>query len=297
MAGTIDNSNMMTQLNSGFAVAGGDAGHQAKDNNGGVGAPNTFIEYLHDKNQVKAWIHNAISLFTPTAKDLVKAYYGRAARYNYYNGCSTGGAQGFALAQLHPELFDGIIAGSPAPWYSHLMLSTLWNTLVTNSTFSYLSQDLLSFITSKVLDSCDGLDGVIDRLIEDPLKCQFDINTLLCSSSTVGNESCLTESQLVAVRSIYDGPPVSNTTGEIYPGLAFGSETMWLGQERELSDVFAIPTLQNLAFDNIRYDFSNFNWDSGVEEVDRNAGQYIDEISVDLRPFKNRGGKMMVTQG
>lgn len=74
MARKIDNSNMMTQPNSGFAVAGGDAGHQTANNNGGNGAPNTYIEYLHDKNQVEAWIYNAISLFTPAAQNLVQAY-------------------------------------------------------------------------------------------------------------------------------------------------------------------------------------------------------------------------------
>jgi hypothetical protein len=35
------------------------------------------------------------------------------------------------LAQYHPELFDGIVAGSPGNWYSHLALSFLWNGLKT----------------------------------------------------------------------------------------------------------------------------------------------------------------------
>lgn len=297
MAGVIDFANMMTQLNTGFAVAGGDAGHQAANNNNGNGAPNTYIEYLHDANQVKAWIHNAISLFTPVAKHLVNEYYSKPAKYSYYNGCSTGGAQAFALAQLHPELFDGIIGGSPAPWYSHLMLATLWNTQVANSSASYLPQSVLNFTTSKVLDACDALDGVTDRLIEDPLKCEFNISSLLCNSSTVVNSTCLTPSQLETVKAIYAGPPTSNITGEIYPGLCFGSEIEWLGQEQQLSDIFAIPTLQNLAFHDADYDLSKFDYNTQVAQVDQNAGQYIDEISVNLTAFRKRGGKMLVTQG
>ncbi|KAH8808620.1 tannase and feruloyl esterase [Xylogone sp. PMI_703] len=289
MAGTIDYSNMMTQLNAGFAVAGGDAGHQAANNNNGNGAPNTFIPYLHDTNQVKAWIHNAISLFTPVAKELTREYYGKSPQYSYYNGCSTGGAQGFALAQLHPELFDGIIAGSPAPWYSHLMIATLWSTFVTNSSASYLPQSVLNFTTSKVLDACDALDGVTDRLIEDPLKCEFDIDSLLYNDTYVVNST--------SVKAIYAGPPVSSVTGYVYPGLSFGSEIMWLGQEAQLSNIFAIPTLQNLAFHDSNYDLSKFDWNASVGIVDQNAGQYIDEISVNLKKFKQRGGKMMVTQG
>lgn len=88
--------------------------------------------YLHDKAQVTAWIHDAISLFTPAAKALTASYYGKAARYAYYYGCSTGGAQGFAVAQYYPGLFDGIVAGSPGNWYSHLALSFLWNAQHTN---------------------------------------------------------------------------------------------------------------------------------------------------------------------
>jgi hypothetical protein len=129
MAGTIDYAGMLTQLNSGmgFAVAGGDAGHRASDNNGGGGEAGVYLPYLHDKEQINAWIHDAISLFTPAAKALTAAYYGKDASHSFYAGCSTGGAQGMALAQYHPDLFDGIVAGCPGNWYSHLALSFLWN--------------------------------------------------------------------------------------------------------------------------------------------------------------------------
>jgi hypothetical protein len=143
MAGTIDTLNMITQLNAGlgFAVAGGDAGHLASTNNEGGGAPGVHLPYLHDKSQVKAWIHNAISFFTPAAQALAEAYYGASAKYSYYDGCSTGGAQGYALAQYHPELFDGIFAGSPGNWYSHLALSFLWNAQQTNVGPAWLNED------------------------------------------------------------------------------------------------------------------------------------------------------------
>lgn len=112
-------------------IPSGDSGHLAADNNGGTGAPGVYLPYLHDVNQVRAWIHNAISILYQPSKSLVHQYYGSPARYSYYVGCSTGGAQGFALAQFHPELFDGIYAGSPGNWYSHLALSFLWNDLKT----------------------------------------------------------------------------------------------------------------------------------------------------------------------
>ena len=100
-------------------------------NNDGSGAPGVYLPYLHNQDEVDAWIHNAISLFTGPTKSLVKSYYKKAIDFSYYVGCSTGGAQGFFLAQCHPGLFDGIIAGSPGNWYSHLALSFLWNGLKT----------------------------------------------------------------------------------------------------------------------------------------------------------------------
>ena len=150
MAGVIDYANMVSQLNAGmgFAVAGGNAGHLAPDNNEGGGAPGVYLPYLHDVAQVTAWIHDAISLYTPAAKILTAAYYRQPARHSYYDGCSTGGAQGFALAQYHPDLFDGIVAGSPGNWYSHLALSFLWNAQQTNVRTVPARQARYSVLTS-----------------------------------------------------------------------------------------------------------------------------------------------------
>ncbi|KAK5107508.1 hypothetical protein LTR62_001080 [Meristemomyces frigidus] len=301
MAGTIDYTNMMTQLNSayGLAVAGGNAGHLASLNNAGNGAPDTYLPYLHDPAQVSAWIHDAISLFTPAAKAIVSASYGKPATYSYYDGCSTGGAQGFALAQLHPELFDGIVAGSPGNWYSHLALSFLWNGQQTNTTM--LSQAVLNFTTNAVMKECDAVDGVKDGLIEDPLRCAFDINTLACQSSYAttsnGSVTCLTPAQISVFKAIYQGPVRSDNGSQLYPGFSLGSENEWLYQEGYLADAFSIPILQNLVYDNLAYNSSNFNWASDVATLDTKAGLCIDEISPDLSAFRNHSGKMIVTQG
>ena len=43
MAGTMDQSAPMKHLNSGYAVAGGDAGHRASANNNGSAAPGLYL--------------------------------------------------------------------------------------------------------------------------------------------------------------------------------------------------------------------------------------------------------------
>jgi feruloyl esterase len=248
---------------------------------------------------VEAWIHNAISIFTGPAKSIVHGYYGSPARYSYYDGCSTGGAQGFSLAQFHPDLFDGIYAGSPGNWYSHLALSFLWNAVNTQNE-SQIPLNTLNAITAAVLDECDTLDGVQDGMLENPLMCKFDINSMSCNSSTANASSCLTDSQLGAAKKIYAGPTSTINGDEIYPGFTIGSEASWFGQEGiidSLADDFSIPLLQNLVYDSLHYNAVDFNFGSNVADMDSNCGQYIDAITTDLSAFKNHGGKIIVTQG
>ena len=47
------------------------------------------------------------------SKAVAKTYYGSKPAYNYWNGCSTGGRQGYVLAQELPNELDGILANAP----------------------------------------------------------------------------------------------------------------------------------------------------------------------------------------
>lgn len=250
---------------------------------------------MHDLDQVEAWIHNAISLFTPSAREIIKAFYGSPAKYSYYNGCSTGGAQGFALAQYHPNLFDGIYAGSPGNRYSRLMVSFMWNGIKTQGS-SIIPTASLAAITAAVLAECDTIDGVADGMLEDPLKCPFDINTLSCANSNAS--TCLTAAQLAAAKAIYAGPSSSIDGSSLYPGYAPSSESQW-GQQQGggLAKQYAQPLMANLVFNNQSWNYFDFNFGSDVETVRDKAGRYIDEIGPDFSAFEEFGGKMIATQG
>ncbi|KAL0778828.1 hypothetical protein CaCOL14_005086 [Colletotrichum acutatum] len=288
---------MLENVNKGFATSGGDSGHLASDNNDGDAYPGgIYLPFLHDQDQVLAWIRNSIALFTPVAKEIATLYYGKSPEHTYYKGCSTGGAQGFALAQYHPQLFDGIVAGCPGNWYSHLALSFLWNQQVTLGA-SFLPQESLDLIANAVLDKCDTLDGVEDRVLENPLACTFDLDKLACTIPANNSASCLTPEQLTAAKEIYAGPRHSQSNTSLYPGFDLGSESEWMMQEGRLSLSFSLPLLQNMVFDDLGYNGSTFNWASDVDALDLKVGSLIDSISPNLTSFKDRGGKLLVTQG
>ncbi|CAI7602277.1 unnamed protein product [Penicillium glandicola] len=295
-AGDIDEASMMTQLNLGYAVAGCDSGHSLA-----ASGNSTYAPFLANRGEVKAWIHHSIAMTTEITRALATKYYTKSPGFSYYYGCSTGGAQGYALAQLYPELFDGIYAGCPGNWYSHLILSFLWTGLKTQGS-GYMNQDVLNFITGRVLSACDSLDGVIDRLIENPLLCDYDITKLECTSdhsptTASGAVVCLTSDQVQATKAIYAGPRHTVTGEEIYPGMSLGSENSWLDQETTLYKTYSALILKELVFDDLAYNISNFNWGSDVFKLDKTASPLIDGISPDLSSFRNRGGKLITTQG
>ena len=155
----------------------------------------------------------------------------------------------------------------------------------------------MKFITSAVLDKCDTIDGVADRLIEDPLRCSFDIKSLACNSSQANDTRCLTSAQLAVVEAIYAGPKDVRTGSPVYPGFSFGSEIEWLDQEGDTAEAFSIPLLQNLVYNNLSWDPDAFNWGSDIDYVNLKAGPLIDEISPDLSAFKEKGGRLLVSQG
>ncbi|OTA99659.1 hypothetical protein M426DRAFT_67369 [Hypoxylon sp. CI-4A] len=296
LAGTIDEQNMIDGLNNGYAVAGGDAGHSATDNNNGGGAPGVYLPFMHDEEQVKAWIHNSIAYFTPPAKSIAIAFYQSAPDYSYYRGCSTGGAQGFALAQFHPNLFDGIVAGSPGNWYSHLALSFLHNYQVAQGS-NFLPQESLDLITQAVLAKCDAIDGVEDGVLENPLLCDFDVSSLECGAPGTNSSSCLTPAQVSTAQRIYSGPVDWRSNASVYPGFSVGSETEWILQEQDLANAFSVPILQNIVFDDLSYNASAFNWGTDIDLVDERVGTLIDEIDPGLSAFKASGAKLLTYQG
>lgn len=235
-------------------------------------------------------------MFSKPAKAITSSFYHCHPKKSYFSGCSTGGAQGYALAQYHPEVFDGIVAGSAGNWYTHLILSFLWNGLRANKPGAFLDQDVLTLARNAAVEHCDTNDGVKDGVIEDPTRCNFEVSSLLCQANqtlTENNKSvCINESQLATFESFYTGPGIN-----VYPGFAKGSESEWLVQEEELYTAYAVPILQNLVFRNLTYEYGNFDFQKDVEAVDRIAGPLITATCPRLDAFKARGGKLVATQG
>ncbi|TQN64277.1 putative esterase [Colletotrichum shisoi] len=162
---------------------------------------------------------------------------------------------------------------------------------------AFLPQESLDHIRNAALDECDLLDGVEDRVLENPLTCDFDLDGLACEDLTSNTSTCLTPRQLAAAKEIYAGPRHSKANASLYPGFDLGSKSEWMVQQGRLSLSFSLPLLQNMVFDNLSYEGTAFDWAADVDASDEKVGSLIDAIGPNLTSFKKNGGKLLVTQG
>jgi feruloyl esterase len=287
-AGQISFAAMVTALQEHYATASTDTGHAGGNANFALGHPEKIVDFGY----------RAIHEMTVKSKDIIKAYYGRAPRLSYFNGCSTGGRQALMEAQRYPEDFDGIVAGAPANNHLHLHAASVARAidLINIQGDRVLSEAKLRFFAKSVMDACDALDGVKDGLLQDPRKCKFDPSTLLCRGAD--SDTCLTQPQLEAVKRMYADTRTSK--GEIvWTGFAPGSELGWNALRTANNNgpgAGAFDSIRILGYQDMSFDWHNFNLDRDLALAVEKAG-YINAGNPDLSGFKSRGGKLILYHG
>jgi feruloyl esterase len=288
-AGTISYAALATALRRGYATASTDTGHAG---NGG----DASFAYNHPEKLVD-FAHRAVHEMTLRAKTIIDAFYGNAPRLSYWNGCSTGGRQGLKEALKYPADYDGIIAGAPANYMTHLTTHSLWVAHATlKDPSSYIPREKFAVIHRAVMDACDLLDGVKDGVLEDPTRCRFDPNVLLCAGPDTS--TCLTAAQVEAARKIY-GPARNPRTGtELFPGLEPGSELGWAALAGGPIP-FSISTdhYRYIVFKNPSWDFKTLDFDRDVTLMEKTDNGLLDATDPKLDAFFGRGGKLLLYHG
>ncbi|MFI5530153.1 DUF6351 family protein [Kitasatospora sp. NPDC051853] len=207
-------------LKSGYAAATTDAGVSsyidagwALTARGTVNRP--LLENFASRSQHEAAV---------VAKDVIAGHYGRGASYAYFNGCSTGGRQGYAEAQKYPEDYDGILANAPAVHWDEFEVATLWPQVVMNEARTYPSACEFKAFTDAAVQACDRLDGVKDGLVTDPGRCDYDPGRLVGTVvECEGRPVTVTAADAEVVRRIWDGPR-SASGKRLWSGVPVGAD-------------------------------------------------------------------------
>ena len=288
LAGTISYAAMRTALTTGYATASTDTGHV-----------NTDTTWFTNEQQTIDNGHRAIHEMTVKAKAILQMYYGERERFAYFNGCSTGGGQGFMSVQRYPEDYDGVLAGAPNWIPTRLRAGGhVWAWVATHKDpAATIPATKLPVMGSAVLAQCDTRDGVVDGVIEDPRTCNFNPDELLCKQGQ-DPATCLSAPQVGAVHKLYDGAKNPNTGEQIFPGYARGVEFGWnalIGGATPFGAGYEF--FRYAVFQNPSFDFRTFDFDAHVALADERFGSIINADSPDLSRFARRDGKLLIYHG
>ncbi|XAH25158.1 tannase/feruloyl esterase family alpha/beta hydrolase [Xylophilus sp. GW821-FHT01B05] len=151
-------------------------------------------------------------------KALVQAYYLQPQKYAYWDGCSTGGRQGYKEIQNHPTDYDGYLVGAPAFNWSKFITAELYPQIVNQRDLDGVgptaAQDAL--VSGSAVSACDVVGGQHLGYVQDPSACAYDPTkdaSVLCAGTT-GN-----------------GVTGTNATAAcVSPALARAYNKYWFGQ-------------------------------------------------------------------
>ena len=154
---------------------------------------------------IQDWVYNGPQQEILWSKKVAKLYYGDVPLYNYWNGCSTGGHQGYALAQTLAGELDGILASAPAMYWTRFQTAQMWGQIAMYDIANeVIAAPKLAAVKNAAIAACDKNDGVADGIIDDPRTCTFNAKANLCGSTPTPN--CLTSKEADAVNAMWDGP-------------------------------------------------------------------------------------------
>lgn len=285
------------RVDKGFATAGTDTGHSAEPFNADWALNNMERQI----NFGRLAIHET----TVVSKAIINAYYCQEPAYSYFMGCSRGGGQAMVEAQLYPADFNGIVAGAPA--YSWPAIGAKFiqvsqkNYPNPKSLASVLSRDNLKFLHNYIMARCDKLDGVTDKIINDPRDCKFDVSKLpLCENNRPAAD-CFTTEQISVLKAVYE--PLAVDGKVVYPGFPPGLEgdeawDAWIAgtQNPSLSFLIGTSMYKYLVFNDDTWDYTRYDFKNYFKDT-RFAASFLDATRTDYSEFKKNNGKMIIYHG
>lgn len=295
-AGQINEMHLGMAVKSGYAATATDTGHTGTATEAGfaLGHPEKVVDFGH----------RGIHEMTRVAKELVRAFYGKSQQRSYFASCSDGGREALMEAQRYPEDYDGILAGAPANNWTHLLTTAVADTqALTMDPASFIPPSKISTIATAVSAACDELDGVRDGILNDPRQCHFDPASIQCKAED--SEKCLTAAQVTALKKLYAGPHDSKGH-EVFPGYVPGAEEgqggwgVWItgpAPAKSLMAAFGLGYFSDMVYEKSDWDYKTFQIEAGLKAADEKTASVLNATNADLKPFKSRGGKLILYHG
>jgi feruloyl esterase len=292
-AGAISPGAMRDALLSGYATMSTDNGHL----NDATGSQ--MWAFRHPEKRID-WAWRALHLSTIAAKVVVREFFGKASRKNYFISCSAGSHHAIMEATRFPNDYDGMVGGA-APWkWTGLMFGHTWNSVPSLKNPSAVTRESVTILNRGMVAACDTLDGVTDGIIADPRRCTVDPVQFQCGEGK--KTECLTPVQVEAARHIYAGATKSDGT-RLMPGQVRGTELGWVDLMSGATpggsswEFWKMSVFDDPNFDNAQFDFDKDADRALATKIGNATLPEVYDQSTDLTAFKARGGKFIFFQG
>jgi hypothetical protein len=290
---------LVLPLSNGYAAAVTDTGHV-----GGSGAfaldANGRLNWQLIRDNAYLGVHD----MTLVGKAVTAAFYGRQARYAYWNGCSTGGRQGLSEAQRYPDDYDGILSAAPAINWSRFIPAEFWPQLVMLEAQDFLPACKFAAFQAAAIEACDEVgDGVRDGVIGDPAACRFDPSSLVGRSTPCGT---ITPADAAVVDRIMQGPRTADGQFMWYglpPGAPFSGLAATVTSGDTTTGVpfpIAITHIGTWLLQNPQWDWTTASFEQFEQLFAQSVEEYTSVIGTDnpdLRAFRRSGGRVLIWHG
>ncbi|KAH6985193.1 Tannase/feruloyl esterase [Ilyonectria destructans] len=307
-AGTFPDYGLFLPVAQGWAAGFTDGGNIAI--NGTVGPQALSGPGQVDLGLLTDFASRGLHEIAVVGKAVVASFYNQPPKFSYWNGCSTGGRQGYMLAQKYAADFDGILANAPALSWPSFVLTLNWAHFLMNAAKVYPSHCEFAAFQKASIEACDDLDGVHDGIISDLDNCKF--NPLKLVGKTIqcdGKPVKIGLGAALLVQRIREGPR-SLDGQQLWEGYDFGIDYVGIAQTQSL-DGKGIPGNQpySLPDDWVKwflkkdpnFDFTRIKTLQQLTDLYAFASAEYSGIigtdNPDLSAFREAGGKMLTFHG
>jgi pimeloyl-ACP methyl ester carboxylesterase len=304
-----------TPLTRGYATFGSDSGHH-RDYFPFPDAVNALnAKFARNAEMQRNFAGDALKKTHDVALALIERRYGVAAKRTYFIGGSTGGREALRVAQRYPGDYDGVLAAYAAWDQVELDLQFMRTAQALYAKGGFLGPAKTRLILRAVEKSCDAKDGLRDGIISDPAGCHVKADALACSDGR-SHHGCLSTAQMHTLETFateqttsmplshgVDRIPGYNALAGVDLGHAVGLLHFPMRNPVFLFNSFGYvigdDVTRNFLTVGRHFDSRKFDTTSGGQWHDELVQQAreIDSTDANLRPFFERGGKLILVHG
>lgn len=262
--------NAATAGNEGSVVGTTDTGHSIGNGSFAMNPDGTINSTLWQDFAERSLHELALK-----TKALAAAYYLQTQKFAYWDGCSTGGRQGYKIIQNYPDDYNGYLVGAPAFNWTKFITTELYPQVVYQRDLggTPLTSAQLALVNASAVSTCDVVGGQHLGFVLDPQQCTYDPTrdaSVLCTGTVgtggvVGTNStaaCVAPVQAQAMNKIWFGQTPDGSVPDPAANNGFNAnltdEQLWYGLSRGATlSGLAGPTPFTISSDMVALELQN----------------------------------------